>query len=167
MELTEITNILQQEYPDKVIVDLSEYESKEHQTYKYLFEQLSQKYEKLIDNSNPKAKAAYSFAQAINHVYDEKTKNVIIDSGTPNYIAIASKENDQLNIEIINKFGLRQKTIQIPIVQEKNQDGFLQIVELQNKYGFSDKVVEFGNIQDARKYVLDSHNRKVSNNQRK
>lgn len=123
--------------------------------------------EKLIDNSNPKAKAAYSFAQAINHVYDEKTKNVIIDSGTPNYIAIASKENDQLNIEIINKFGLRQKTIQIPIVQEKNQDGFLQIVELQNKYGFSDKVVEFGNIQDARKYVLDSHNRKVSNNQRK
>lgn len=44
MELIEIINILQQEYPNKVIVDLSEYESEEHQTYKYLFEQLSQKY---------------------------------------------------------------------------------------------------------------------------
>ena len=62
---------------------------------------------------------------------------------------------------------MHQNTIQIPIIQEKNQEGFLQIVELQNKYGFSDKVVEFGNIQDARKYVLDSQNRKVSSNQRK
>lgn len=34
MELIEIINILQQEYPNKVIVDLSEYESEEHQTYK-------------------------------------------------------------------------------------------------------------------------------------
>lgn len=122
---------------------------------------------KIFNNSQSQEKASYSFAQAINHVYDERKQNVIIDSKTPNYIAISSKENDHLKIEIINKFGLHQNTIQIPIIQEKNQDGFLQIVELQNKYGFSDKVVEFGNIQDARKYVLDSQNRKVSSNQRK
>lgn len=48
MELIEIINILQQEYPNKVIVDLSEYESEEHQTYKYLFEQLSQNYSNQI-----------------------------------------------------------------------------------------------------------------------
>lgn len=122
---------------------------------------------KIFNNSQSQEKASYSFAQAINHVYDERKQNVIIDSKTPNYIAISLKENDHLKIEIINKFGLHQNTIQIPIIQEKNQDGFLQIVELQNKYGFSDKVVEFGNIQDARKYVLDSQNRKVSSNQRK
>lgn len=122
---------------------------------------------KIFNNSQSQEKASYSFAQAINHVYDERKQNVITDSKTPNYIAISSKENDHLKIEIINKFGLHQNTIQIPIIQEKNQDGFLQIVELQNKYGFSDKVVEFGNIQDARKYVLDSQNRKVSSNQRK
>lgn len=122
---------------------------------------------KIFNNSQSQEKASYSFAQAINHVYDERKQNVIIDSKTPNYIAISSEENDHLKIEIINKFGLHQNTIQIPIIQEKNQDGFLQIVELQNKYGFSDKVVEFGNIQDARKYVLDSQNRKVSSNQRK
>ena len=122
---------------------------------------------KIFNNSQSQEKASYSFAQAINHVYDERKQNVIIDSKTPNYIVISSKENDHLKIEIINKFGLHQNTIQIPIIQEKNQDGFLQIVELQNKYGFSDKVVEFGNIQDARKYVLDSQNRKVSSNQRK
>ena len=44
MELTEIANMLQLECPEKVIVDLNEYESEEHQTYKYLYEQLSQKY---------------------------------------------------------------------------------------------------------------------------
>lgn len=49
MELTEIINILQQEYPDKVIVDLSEYESEEHQTYKYLYEQLSRKYSEKLN----------------------------------------------------------------------------------------------------------------------
>ena len=122
---------------------------------------------KIFNNLQSKERASYSFAQAINHVSDERKQNIITDSKTPNYIAISSKENEHLKIEIINKFGLHQNTIQIPIVQEKNRDGFLQIVELQNKYGFSDKVVEFGNIQDARKYVLDSQNRKVSSNQRK
>ena len=41
MELSEIIEILHREYPDKIIVDLSECENEEHQTYKFLYEQLN------------------------------------------------------------------------------------------------------------------------------
>lgn len=42
MELSEIVELIHQEYPDKVLVDLSEYENEEHQTYKFLYEQLNE-----------------------------------------------------------------------------------------------------------------------------
>ena len=40
MELSEIIEMLQQEYPEKIVVDLTEYENEDHQTYKFLYEQL-------------------------------------------------------------------------------------------------------------------------------
>ena len=109
----------------------------------------------------------FSFAQAVNHIYDDKTQNVIVDNVTPNYIAISSKNEDALKIEIINKFGQHQETANIPIVQEKNQAGYLKILDLQKKYGFSDKVIEFDDIKDAKKVIFDSQKYKDSNKQRK
>ena len=41
MELSEIVETIHKEYPDKVVVDISEYENEDHQTYKFLYEQLS------------------------------------------------------------------------------------------------------------------------------
>ena len=41
MELSEIIEVLQREYPEKVVVDLTEYENEDHQTYKFLYEQLN------------------------------------------------------------------------------------------------------------------------------
>ena len=40
MELSEIIEMLQREYPEKIVVDLTEYENEDHQTYKFLYEQL-------------------------------------------------------------------------------------------------------------------------------
>lgn len=41
MELSKMKEMLQQDYPEKIVVDISEFENEEHQTYKYLYEQLN------------------------------------------------------------------------------------------------------------------------------
>ena len=49
MELSDIVELIHQEYPDKVLIDLSEYENGEHQTYKFLYEQLNEIYAQKIN----------------------------------------------------------------------------------------------------------------------
>ena len=54
----------------------------------------------------------------------------------------------------------------MPIVKNKNSDGYLRIVGLQKKYGFSDQVYEFDTPAAAKKYVSDTMRTK-SNGKRK
>lgn len=49
---------------------------------------------KIFNNSQSQEKASYSFAQAINHVYDERKQNVIIDSKTPSATYLMSMSGD-------------------------------------------------------------------------
>mgnify|MGYP000494173159 CR=1 FL=1 len=101
MELIEIINILQQEYPNKVIVDLSEYESEEHQTYKYLFEQLSQKY-----------------AEKLNEVgilaTDQNNEKEIAELSQKNASLAAQMES--VNQSTINSLGVIKEYVNLGIV---------------------------------------------------
>ena len=69
---------------------------------------------------------------------------------------MSSIHDDQLKIEIINRFGQHQEEIMVPIVKNKNSDGYLRIVGLQKKYGFSDQVYEFETVESAKKYITDT-----------
>ena len=51
-------------------------------------------------------------------------------------------------------------------MKDKNSNGYFDIVELQKKYGFSDNVCEFKNMEEAKKYITDTQRTK-SNVQRK
>lgn len=44
MNLNEMKSLLQEMHPEKAIVDINEYENEDHQTYKWLYENLNQKY---------------------------------------------------------------------------------------------------------------------------
>lgn len=53
MDLTELTQELMRSYPDKIIVDVSEHENEDHQTYKFLYESFSDTKKSLeMENAN-------------------------------------------------------------------------------------------------------------------
>lgn len=52
MELSEIIEALNEVEPDKVIVDISEYEAPDKQTYKFLYENLIQNFDELTNDYN-------------------------------------------------------------------------------------------------------------------
>lgn len=114
----------------------------------------------------PGKDVSLSFPQAINHVYEDRPMCVITDAAAPSYIALSSIQDDQLKVEVINKYGQHQEEIFIPLVKEKNSSGYSDIVELQKKYGFSDRVCEFNDITLAKKYISDVQ-RANTNSQRK
>lgn len=120
----------------------------------------------IVEEKYPDLNIRVSFPQAVNHVYEDRPLCAITDSKTPSYIALSSIHDDQLKIEIINRFGQHQEEIMVPIVKNKNSDGYLRIVGLQKKYGFSDQVYEFDTPAAAKKYVSDTMRTK-SNGKRK
>lgn len=127
---------------------------------------LREKKTKYYEEKYPDLDVQLSFPQAINHVYEDRPMCVIADAVTPSYIALSSIQGDQLKVEVINKFGQHQEEIFIPLVKEKNSRGYFEIVNLQKKYGFSDRVCEFEDIMSAKKYISDVQ-RANTNRQRK
>lgn len=127
---------------------------------------LREKKTKYYEEKYPDLDVQLSFPQAINHVYEDRPVCVIADAAAPSYIALSSIQEDQLRVEVINKFGQHQEEILIPLVKEKNSRGYFEIVNLQKKYGFSDRVCEFEDIMSAKKYISDVQ-RTNTNSQRK
>ena len=127
---------------------------------------LREKKTKYYEEKYPDLDVQISFPQAINHVYEDRPVCVIADASAPSYIALSSIQEDQLRVEVINKFGQHQEEIFIPLVKEKNSRGYFEIVNLQKKYGFSDRVCEFEDIMSAKKYISDVQ-RTNTNSQRK
>ena len=127
---------------------------------------LREKKTKFYEEKYPDLDVQLSFPQAINHVYEDRPVCVIADASAPSYIALSSIQEDQLRVEVINKFGQHQEEIFIPLVKEKNSRGYSDIVNLQKKYGFSDRVCEFEDITSAKKYISDVQ-RTNTNSQRK
>lgn len=111
---------------------------------------------KNMEEKYPDLNTKVSFPQAVNHVYEDRSLCVIADAKTPSYIALSSIKDDQLEIEVINKFGQYQEKILVPLVKNKDSYGYFHIVDLQKKYGFSDQVYEFETVESAKKYITDT-----------
>jgi len=94
--------------------------------------------------------STYSFAQAVNHVKNKNGTNVVMDGLDPNYIAVSTVSDDQLKIVILDTENKPIDSIDIPLVEEKNSDGYKKLCEIQNRYGFSDTIVEYTSVEEAR-----------------
>ena len=115
MELIEIINILQQEYPNKVIVDLSEYESEEHQTYKYLFEQLSQKYAEKLNEVGMLATDQQNYEKEIAEL---SQKN-----------ASLAAQMESVNQSTINSLGVIKEYVNLGIVVSDIMIRLLRVIK--------------------------------------
>ena len=103
-------------------------------------------------NSKPEIKQ-YTFAQAINHVTEERPTRVVVNKVLPSYIALSSIEANMLKIIVLNNKRLTEEVFYIPLVKEKNSDGYKTLSKIMDKYNFHDEVEEFDSIDDARKYT--------------
>lgn len=96
MELSEIIEALNEVEPDKVIVDISEYESPDKQTYKFLYENLIQKFDELTNEFNA------LLVDQQNSVRDLADASARIDSQNEEISNLKKLINSKINIFLSN-----------------------------------------------------------------
>lgn len=102
MTLESVKNFLCENYPEKIIVDISDYETEEHETYKYLFESFSDSKASLEEeNSNLVFK------------YQELEKDFSVMQKENNEL---KKSNKTLSDRIISSLNLFSEKIKEPVV---------------------------------------------------
>lgn len=109
----------------------------------------------------------YSFTESVNHISEDKSTCVIIDSYDSSFIALSSREGDQLKIIVMDQKHSVKETLYVPLVKERNSGGYMKLAALQKKYGFSDSVIEFKNLEDAYNYINENVEKKEPNKQQR
>lgn len=71
MQLTDLTKELFDNYPDKIIVDIHEFENKDHETYKHLYEIETSKTSKLTEENNSMVYDIQAREKEIDHLKKE------------------------------------------------------------------------------------------------
>ena len=94
-----------------------------------------------------------SFTQAINHVPIKGSSFMIADSKYSSYVAMVLVAEKELTINVYDKNNNFVKKYYIPVVKEKNIDGYRTIVNIQKEYGFSDRVITFDRVSDYKSYI--------------
>ena len=110
------------------------------------------KNESVADKKRIHYEKTITFAQAVNHISDEKPIRVVISKDNPSFMALSSREEDKLKIVVFNSKGKSEESFLIPLVKKKNKEGYGTLVSIMNKYGFNDEVEEFDTLNDAKKY---------------
>lgn len=97
----------------------------------------------------------YSFTQAINlkSAADEVGIYVIANTENAPYMAVISSNKNSISIKVVDKEGVECETVSIPGIHERNNEGYQVILRLTKKYGFSDSMMPFRSIEEAKRYV--------------
>lgn len=97
----------------------------------------------------------YSFTQAINLnlAKNREGVHVIINAENPDYMAVILSSKKEALIKIINAEGKIQEETTMPPLDLRDGGGFEEISRVQKKYGFSDDIYVYKNIEDAHNYA--------------
>ena len=101
---------------------------------------------------NGEKKPELTFTQAVNHVTEEKPVMVITSMKNPRFVALSSREQDHIKLVVFDQNLKSMEVANLPLVKKRNSDGFLKLSGIMEKYGFTEEVREFENLDDARKY---------------
>lgn len=96
---------------------------------------------------------SYNFTTAINlDAVAEKADGhyVIANSENPNFMIAVNTNRAEIEMQVLNYQGELQETVTIPVVREKNSQGYETIKDVQKKYGFSDQMSVFDSVSAAR-----------------
>lgn len=112
--------------------------------------------DKPIEVHDSKKKKTYSFTQAINilSANEEKGMYVIANAENPSYIGIVYSDQDSIRLKISDLRGNLQEEFEIPSLKNRNQNGYNLLKSISQKYGFSDEIYTFKNMDEARKYSV-------------
>lgn len=96
----------------------------------------------------------YSFTQAVNFnsAKDKCGIHVIVDVNVnvPKYMAVIVTKEETIMIQVVDRTGEIQKEIEIPAFRERNKQGMKELIQIQKEFGFSDEIVSYENIEEAR-----------------
>ena len=66
---------------------------------------------------------------------------------------------NEIVVKIIDNDGNEIDKLEVPALKDKNESGFKQMMEMKNKYGFSDNLFTFDSIEDAKNVLVSDKNR--------
>lgn len=97
----------------------------------------------------------FSFTQAVNanSSNGKEGVHVIVNIDNPKYMAAVITKKDTIMIQVADRNGTVRKEIEIPTLRLKNKQGMEELARLQMEFGFSDEVVSYESIEDAREYT--------------
>lgn len=107
------------------------------------------------DSNKDKEEKVYSFTQAINFKSVSRKDGVhyILNAQNPMYMAVVLSRGKDIYLKIINRNGKMEEEIHLSSLQLRNQKGFFDIQKMQRKYGFSDEMYIFEDMDEARQYA--------------
>ena len=131
---------------------------------------LASEYIRASEESNSKRKnisaapgrKTYSFTQAINYLSagNSEGKHVFCNyDDSNNYYAQVVTSKNEIVVKIIDNDGNEIDKLEVPALKDKNESGFKQMMEMKNKYGFSDNLFTFDSIEDAKNVLVSDKNR--------
>lgn len=97
----------------------------------------------------------YSFTQAINlkSVANNVGIYVIANTKSTPYMAVISSDKNTISIKVVDNNSVEQETVIIPGIYDRNDAGYKTISRLAKEYGFSDSMMAFSSIEEAKRYV--------------
>lgn len=113
--------------------------------------------EKPKEKRQKKAKKTYSFTQALNllSARGEKGIYVIANAENPSYIGTVFSDNDGIRLKITDLKGNSQEEFEIPNFKNRSRDSYGILKGINKKYGFSDVMYAFDNVEDARRHLAE------------
>lgn len=106
-----------------------------------------------------KERKSYSFTQAVNLLSTKNKKGiyVITNSLNPNYMGVVSSSNESISIKILDNNGVEQEEFIIPSFKDRNSEGYSIITTMMDKYGFSDSIYAFDDLETAKGYKAENN----------
>lgn len=101
----------------------------------------------------------YTFTQIINlkSVKGANGVHYISNRDNPAYLAIVMSNENEIDIRIVGRDGKIINDVRLPVLTESTSGGYLSIVQMQREYGFSDDMVAFDNLDEAKQYMDEHH----------
>jgi len=78
---------------------------------------------------------------------------VIANTSSAPYMAVISSDKDTISIKVVDRNGVEQETAIIPGIYDRTNEGYKTISRLAREYGFSDSMMAFSSIEEAKRYI--------------
>lgn len=104
----------------------------------------------------------YSFTQAVNlqSVKNEDGIHVIMNANNPSFMAVIQSSEHSIIAKIIDSKGKQCGVVEFPSLKDRSNDGFEVLSTMQKEYGFTDEMVAYSNLDEAKQHMKKQNNKR-------